>query len=248
MSNPPRQRIVINLDESRSGRGSGRIPGSYGPAPERRQRRWPKVLAILFVLLVLVVVITAAGGFFWWRHYQTTPTYTLALLTDAVQRNDMATFDRLVDTEKIVTNLASQIIEKTASPIGLIPGLTKSAVSAVPPALLEPIKQGVRERIKEEIKKIPGQSEPKPFILIALTIPSLVKITDEPNTGRVAATMIGQTFQLTMERQGEAWKVVGLKDDELVTKIINDFGVDRADTEKSKAVEPGRRNVRRRRR
>jgi hypothetical protein len=147
----------------------------------------------------------------------------------------------------VVANLASQVVEKTASPVGLIPGLTKSAVSALPPALLEPIKQAVRERIKEEVKKLPGQSEPKPFILIALTVPSLVKITNEQNTGRVAATMLGQTFQLTMERQGEVWKVVGLKDDELVTKIISEFGVERSDTEKGNAVEPGRR-IRRRRR
>jgi hypothetical protein len=248
MSNPPRKRIVINLDESRPAGRPRHIPGSYGESTPVGRRRWPKVLALLGLGLVVVVLVAVAGGFFWWRHYQTTPTYTLALMVDAVQRNDMASFDRLVDSDKIVANLASQVVEKTASPIGLIPGLTvKSAVAAVPPSLLEPIKQGVRDQIAKELKKLAGQSEPKPFILIALTLPTLVKVTDEPNTGRVAATIPGESFELTMERAGETWKVVGLKDDDLVTKIINDFGVDRVDTEKATAIEPGKTVKKRRR-
>jgi hypothetical protein len=248
MNNPPRKRIVINLDDPSSSVRPGQIPQYYGAAKAPRRRRWPKVLAALFVIVVVVVMVAAAGGFFWWRHYQTTPAYTLALLVDAVQRNDMATFDRLVDSDKVVSNLASQVVEKTASPIGLIPGLTKSAAAAVPPSLMEPIKQGVRDRIKEEFKKLPGASEQKPFILIALTVPTLVKVTNEQNTGRVAATMLGQPFELTMEKTGETWRVVALKDDNLVSKIISEFGVDQTDTEKVKSVEPGSKNVRRRRR
>src|SRR5262245_45070160 len=224
MNNPPRKRIVINLDEPASPVRPGQIPQYYGDSRAPRRRRWPKVLAGLVVILLVFFMVAAAGGFLWWRHYQTTPSYTLALLVDAVQRNDTATFDRLVDTDKIVTNIASQVIEKTASPIGLIPGLTTTAAAAVPPSLMEPIKQGVRDRIKEELKKFPGASEQKPFILIALAMPTLVKVTNEQNTGRVGATILGQQFELTMEKAGETWKVVGLKDDNLVTKIVTEFG------------------------
>jgi hypothetical protein len=248
MNNPPRKRIVINLDEPPSSVRPGQIPQYYGESKAKRRRRWPKVLLGLVIIVVVLVGIAGAGGFFWWRHYQTTPSYTLALLVDAVQRNDMATFDRLVDTDKIVSNVASQVVEKTASPIGLIPGLTTTAAAAVPPSLLEPIKQGVKDRIKEEIKKLPGTSEQKPFILIALTMPTLVKVTNQQNADRVAASVLGQPFELTMERAGETWKVVGLKDENLVTKIINEFGVDRPETEKAKAVDPGSKNIRRRRR
>jgi hypothetical protein len=248
MSNPPRKRIVINIDEPGRRVPTGRIPGSYYPEQSVKKRRWPKVLGVIAVLLVLLVVAAGAGGFFWWRHYQTTPTYTLAVLVDAAQRDDMATFDRLVDSDKIINNLASQVVEKTASPIGLIPGLTvKSAVSAVPAALLEPIKQGVKDQIVKEMKKLSGDSGPKPFVLIALTVPTLVKVTSDPNSGRVSASMPGESFELAMEKDGETWKIVGLKDDNLVTKIINDFGVDRAETEKAKGVEPGKTVKKRRR-
>ena len=44
----------------------------------------------------------AAGAFLSWHHYQTTPTYSLALLVDAAQRNDMPDVDKVMDTDKIV--------------------------------------------------------------------------------------------------------------------------------------------------
>ena len=46
------------------------------------------------------------GAFLWWQHYQTTPAYSLAVLVDAAQRNDMTGVDKIVDTDKIVDNFA----------------------------------------------------------------------------------------------------------------------------------------------
>src|SRR4029453_15720330 len=124
-------------------------------------RRWVKILGFLAIGFVAILVLAAAGGFFWWGHFRTTPTYSLALIVDAAQRNDMATFDRLVDSDKIVANLGSQVREKLASPIGLIPGLAVNrALQSVPPALVQPLKQGVRDHIAQEMKKISGESAP----------------------------------------------------------------------------------------
>ena len=58
-------------------------------------------LAILGSLLACLVVALGVA-FLSWRHYQTTPTYSLALLVDAAQRNDMPDVDKIVDTDKIV--------------------------------------------------------------------------------------------------------------------------------------------------
>jgi hypothetical protein len=247
MSNPPRKRIVINLETPRNV-PMGRMPPSYDAPNTARRRRWPKVLAFLAVTLIVLVVLAAGGGYFLWQRYQTSPTYSLAVIVDAAQRNDMATFDRLVDSEKIVSNVGAQALEKIGSPVGLIPGLTINApVQALPASVLQPLKDAVRDQIAQEMKKVSGNSAPKPFLVLALTLPTLVKITKEPNTNRAAATFPGQPVELTMQQDGQTWKVVGLKDDALVTKLVNDFVTGRTILPKEKAVEPGKRPKKRQR-
>src|SRR3981189_2571109 len=94
MNKSSRKRIVINLDQS-----SGAQPKKQ-PA-----RRWPKVLALLAVLVIVGGVIAAAGGYLWWRHFQTTPSYSLALILDAAQRDDMVAFDQQLDNDEIARNM-----------------------------------------------------------------------------------------------------------------------------------------------
>src|SRR5262252_5209746 len=92
-----RNRIVINFDNQVPSRRGGRRRGILG------------VLAVIAVILVVVVAAIAAGGFFWWRHYQSSPAYSLALLVDAIQRNDQPAIDEVLDTDKIATDFVSQI-------------------------------------------------------------------------------------------------------------------------------------------
>ena len=108
LSESRRKRIVINLDQA-GGKG---IP--------RRGRRWRKVPAVLGVIVVAMVVLAAAGAYLWWAHYKTTPAYSLALLVDAAQRDDMATVDQQVDTDKILNDLAAKVTEKAVSRYGSI--------------------------------------------------------------------------------------------------------------------------------
>ena len=72
-----RQRIVINLDDQAT---------TKAKPLKRQRRRWPRVLAVLALLVVIGVVAAGVGGFLLWRYYQSTPTYTLALILDAAQR------------------------------------------------------------------------------------------------------------------------------------------------------------------
>src|SRR4030095_8206640 len=94
---PIRKRIVINLDSQE--------PRGQAYNAKRRRRRWPKVLATLLLLIVLAIASLAVGGFFWWRNFQTTPEYSLALIVDAAQKNDMATVQKQIDDEAIAKNL-----------------------------------------------------------------------------------------------------------------------------------------------
>src|SRR5215467_6188540 len=118
---PIRKRIVINLDSSPGGGGGkygGYAPGGYAQQP-RKTRRWPKVLAILGLLLLLGVVATLAGAYFGWRHYKTTPSYSLALIIDAAQRNDMPAFQKQFDEDAIAKNLITEVTQKASVRYGV---------------------------------------------------------------------------------------------------------------------------------
>ena len=83
-----RNRIIINFDN--------RMPGG-GRSSRRRGRGLAAVLLGIAFILVLIAAGIAGGGYLWWRHYQSSPAYSLALLVDAIQRDDQQTIDQLLD-------------------------------------------------------------------------------------------------------------------------------------------------------
>src|SRR5215813_6385523 len=247
MSIPPRQRIVINLDEPS---GSPRKRRQYQPLAQpqpRPRRRWPKVMGILALVIFAVALVAAAGGYFWWRHFKTTPVYALAVIIDAAQSNDGPTVDRLTNADKIASDLAAQMVTKVSSQLGFVPGSgVLLQAYTLPPSVLQTLKQTVRDRINTEIKDFSAQSAPKPFIVLALTLPSFVKVTSTDNTARMTATVRGQPVELTMEKDAGVWKVAGIKDDTFVTKLVSEL-LNNIPRPKVTAIEPGKSQKRRRR-
>ncbi len=68
--------------------------------------------------LWLSLVAAAVGGFLWWRNYQSTPAYTLTLMVDAAQRNDLAEFQKRIDDEEIAKNMVASVSQKAAGRYG----------------------------------------------------------------------------------------------------------------------------------
>ena len=207
-----RKRIVIDLPA--------------GSATQRRegagQRRWTKVLAILFGLFVFVVVVALIGGFVWWRHYQSTPTYSLTLMVDAAQRNDVAEFQKQVDDEEIAKNLVASVSEKAAGRYGLaLNGPMQKQIDTVVPSLLPRIKQTIHDEVAKEIKEFSSASEPRSFIVLLFTVPSLVKVTTEGDIAKATAAIRDRTIELTMKRDADRWKVTDFKDDVVVQRIVD---------------------------
>src|SRR6185295_19612369 len=141
-----RQRIVINLHEPSGTTPKGRQVG------DAKRRRWPRVIGILAGLFVVVVVLALIGGFIWWRHYQSTPTYTLTLMIDAAQRNDLAEFQKRIDDEEIAKNMAPSIGQKAASRYGLsLSGSVQQQITNMMPTLLPRLKQTIHDEVAKEI-------------------------------------------------------------------------------------------------
>lgn len=232
MEDNRRNRIVINLDD----RAQAKTRATVG-----QQRRWPRVLAILGITALLLAVIAAAGIFFWWQHYQTKPAYSLALLIDAAQRNDTATVNQFLDTQKIVTSLTSQVTDSAAGRYGV--ELDPAARGRVAAFLTNPgpsVQQTIQEEMAKRMAELAQQSEGKPVWVVALTLPYVMKITTEGDVAQVVVTAPGRTAELTMARSGERWQVTSVKDDAVVKQIIDKVMANLPPVSPPPGIPPGR--------
>lgn len=210
-----RKRIVINLDAPQGG------PATHGRAA-RKPGRWRRILGIVFGLFVVILVAAAVGGFFWWRHYQTTPTYTLTLMIDAAQRSDLAEFQKRIDDEEIAKNMVAAVTQKAAGRYGFaLNSSIQRRIDTMMPTLLPRLKQTINEEVAKEIKEFATKSEPRPFIFLVVTVPSLMKVTTEGDTAKATAAMSDRTIELTMRRDAARWKVTEFKDDVVVQRVVD---------------------------
>jgi hypothetical protein len=212
MADPIKNRIVINLDQPGQGRGRA--------VSDRRSRRWPRVLAVLAAICAVIVLVVAAAAFFWWRHYQTTPAYSLALVIDAAQRDDMPAFRSRLDDEEIARNLMASVREKAVSRYGVTVGSSlQQKIDNLLPTLLPGLKDKIQAEVAKEVKEFSSRAASKPFVVVALAISSLVTITTEGDNARVIAPIPDRSIEVTMRRDGDLWKIVDFKDDVLVQRV-----------------------------
>jgi uncharacterized membrane protein len=213
---PKRSRIVVQLDRARE---MAQMP--------KKGSRGARVLLIVLLVIAALLVGLAIGFFFWWRSYKTGPAYSLALIVDAAQRNDAAGIDEIIDTNKVVENFAPQVTEQATGRLGtaLTPGLRKQ-VEALVPKLLPRVQQIVHEEVVRQVKELGARAEGKPFFLIALAIPYIVDITEDGDTAKAVATHNDRTIELAMQRNGERWKIVGLKDEVLAKRVVDNIAKD----------------------
>ena len=209
-----RRRFVVPLD--RRDRGGAVRKGAPGKS------RAGKILGIVGIGLFILLLCLAIGLFFWWQHYKTTPAYTLALLVDAAQRNDMPTVDKIVDTDKIVNNFTSHVAEKVAGSYGpALNDAVRKQVDSLLPGLMPAINQMVRDGIAARVKEISQNAKQKPFIVVALGLPYVVNIKEN---GDRATIVVVHDSRVTgdMLRDGPTWKIVALQDDALMQRIVEE--------------------------
>jgi hypothetical protein len=209
-----KSRIVINVAQAQAeARDRKRRPG------RRRRILTIGALVILGALLLLI-----GGGYAWWQSYKRSPAYSLALLVDAAQRDDLPAVETLIDSDRVAQAFIPQVIEKlTGSPGGAqVPALPRGVITAALPQLLPRVRETMREEIARGLK---GFSESaggqKPFILLALGIPRVAEIKEEGDLASATFKAGERPVELGMQRDGERWKVVAVKDDELATGIAS---------------------------
>jgi uncharacterized membrane protein len=225
LNRPPgeRRRIVIPLEpEGQPGRAAPRAPRSILQPPPPRKSRLGRILAIFAVIIILGAIGAVAGAFFGWQRYKTTPTYALAVLVDGVQRNDMTTVDKVLNTDQIINSLAGQAVDQATQ--GYTPALAATArkqIEAMLPRVIPLVKQNVHDAMTERVKQISERANQKPFVVIALGLPFVARVSTENDVARAAAQVQDQQVELDMQRGPDGWMVVGVHDEALTRKIVD---------------------------
>lgn len=205
-----------------SGPSDWSIPPPTPPAASAQSARPARSFRWLFVIAPLALIVIIVGGFLlWWQSYKSTPAYSLALLVDAVQRNDQSDFDQLVDTDKIVENFVPQVTEKALGTYAAaLTSAFREQVTSLVPTLMPQVKQVVRDEFTGQVKELAARAEGKPFILIALGMPYEVDIKEDDDKAEATVKLKDRQVVLTMLRNGERWKIVAVKDDAMATRIV----------------------------
>ena len=202
---PKRDRIVIPLDAQGAQRAQQNRP---------RGSRVKKALGIIALLLCACVLIAIVGGYFWWQHYKTGPAYSLALIVDAAQRNDMETVDRLVDADKVIDNIGSQVVNDLDKQSSSLNPLLIKRLQTLVPRTLPYIKEQARRELMKEIKEFSARAgKDRPFPFIALSIPFIFHTKEEGDTAQVNGKIDDKPLEMTMQRDGDHWKIVAIESD-----------------------------------
>ena len=207
-----RQKIVINLD----------APAGEGAKAVRKRRRWPRVLGILALLVLIVVVVAAVGGYLALRRYQSTPTYALALMFDAAQRNDAAEFQKRIDEEEIAKNMTASVSQKAAARYGYaLNSSIQQQIDNTMPSLLPRVKQAVHDEFFNATKAFAAAPEQRSFISIVGAVQRLMTVTTEGDSAKATGSMAGHNIELAMRRDADGWKVIDVKDDVIVQRVVD---------------------------
>ena len=206
-----RNRIVIDLNQ----------PPPPGWRPRgKRSGRAGRVLAVIAIILIMVVIGAVAGGYFWWQHFKGQPGYTLALLVDAAQRNDNDEMNRILDIDKIAENFVSEVRSRLTGS-SILNAVAPSQLDQMTADLTPKLKNTLREVLPPEIQRVTEPAKGKPFILLALSVPYFASTQKNGTSATVDLKFKDEQIQLTMQQNGDAWRVTSIKDDRL-TNIIAD--------------------------
>jgi hypothetical protein len=209
-----RNRIVIDLNQPPPPGGVTRRRGG------KRSGRAGRVLALIGIVLLVVIVGVVAGGFIWWQHFKSGPSYALAVLVDASQRNDNQQVDRALDIDKIAEGFVADVRSKLTGS-SLVNNLVPSQVDQIAANITPKLKETLREVLPPEIQRVSAPAKDKPLFLIALSVPYFATVQQNGANANVDLKFKDEQIQLTMLQTGDAWRITSIKDDRLTTIIAD---------------------------
>jgi hypothetical protein len=173
----------------------------------------------------VLLVIGGTAAYLYWESMKTTPQYSLALLIDAARNDDQAATDQLVDVGAVVDDFMPQITSKAIELYGRgLPGETVARFAEIASPLIPAVKERARAELPKVIRKRTDKFRSIPFAAMVMGADRYLDIAIDHDTATVRSTNADRPFQVTMQRRGERWQIVGFKDDELSTRIAQKVG------------------------
>lgn len=203
-----RSRIVVDV---------ARIQAEARGRKARRFGRAGRLLSVTGLVVIALVLVLLAGGYLWWRSFERSPAYSLALLVDAAQRGDNQSVESLIDADQIAQGFIPQVVERLTAADSPVPPQARPQLSSAMPQLLPRVRESVRDEIAQELKALSkGHTS---FLLTALAVRSAADVKEQGGKADAAVKAGERPVELTLARDGERWKVVTVKDEQLARDI-----------------------------
>lgn len=218
-------KYVVEIEKQPFGIGeSGPVPGDTPAAPKKRSVF--RTVALTAAITVAVVASIAGTAFyFYWRHLRTTPQFSLALIVDSAKRHDEATVGELVDIDAVVDDFLPQITGKAVELYGRnLPPDTLQRVARIAAPVMPAVKDRAREELPGAIRQKTATFGDVPFAAMVLGADTYLDIKTEGDSATVRSKVPEHNFEVRMVRSGERWKIAGLRDEELATRIAQRIG------------------------
>ncbi len=92
----------------------------------------------------------------------------------------------------------------------------------------------MHEQVLQELHRLTETAAGKPFFLIALGIGQFADIKQDNNTAQASVHVRDDHLELTMQRDGDRWRITAVKDDKMAQLIADNV---------MKNLPPGRNSV-----
>lgn len=210
-----KSRIVVDVAQIEAEERARR--GGRGRGGGRARRALPVGTLIVAGALVLV----SLGGYMWWRSFKSGPSYSLALLVDAARRDDTQAIEALIDADRVAQGFVPQVIENlTGADSSVVPAHMRGRIAEVLPRLIPRVRENITREVADALKgAASGVTAELPLPLMALGIARAAEVEERGDTANVLLRRDERTVALTMQRDGERWKVVSLKDEQLAASL-----------------------------
>jgi hypothetical protein len=206
-----KSRIVIDVERARA------------EAQQKKHRRFGRVgrlLSVTGLVVAGVVLVLLVGAYAWWQGYKKSPAYSLALLADAAQHDDVQAVESLIDADQIAQGFIPQVIDNLAGANSTLPPQARATLSTALPQLLPRVRETMRDEIAREVKGFSKDDSSRlPFFVKALGVRQATSIVERGDAATVTLKAGDRPVELTMRREGDRWKVVTVKDEHLATDI-----------------------------
>src|SRR5829696_2473287 len=211
MAQGRKSRIVIDVDRVRA-EAQAKRASRFGRAG--------RALGVTGLVVVGALLVLLVGSYMWYQGFKKSPPYSLALLLDAAQHDDVQAVETMIDADQIAQGFVPQVIDNLAGAGSQLPPQARASLTATLPALLPRVRETMRDEIARAMKGLSqNDSSNLPFFAKALGVRQMATVVERGDAATVTVKAGERPVELSMRRDGERWKLVTVKDSQLASDI-----------------------------